>query len=318
MGYRKIIGFGDSSFIVSLPKGWVTKNGLKKGDVISVEEDGNQIKIIPSVLKQTSANNEIKINFDGNIKKLKSEVLYAYINNYNVINVLGDNIHKHLDSIKNITRDFMYLDIVDQTSHNKIVLNTSINLFDISIYDTLRRMDRIVLSMSEDVKEYLLGKNTKVDTLLDSKEENINKLCNLVFKTLKGGFNPNDRAILNLDINDIFYYWELALFMEKIADQLKRMPRYVKPNVPKELVDLFDKAMAQYSDAAKANFARDHKLAVSVISKKKLVYDDAEKLWTKLPANCVVVTEKIGTINNYSGNVAKALLRLKSIKTEES
>ena len=42
MGYRKLIGFGDSSFVVSLPKDWVNKHGLKKGDGLIVDVDNGQ------------------------------------------------------------------------------------------------------------------------------------------------------------------------------------------------------------------------------------------------------------------------------------
>ncbi|MDO8656313.1 MAG: AbrB/MazE/SpoVT family DNA-binding domain-containing protein, partial [Nanoarchaeota archaeon] len=39
MEYRKLISFGKSSFVVSLPKSWVIQNKLKKGDLIYMEEN---------------------------------------------------------------------------------------------------------------------------------------------------------------------------------------------------------------------------------------------------------------------------------------
>ena len=312
MVFRKIIGFGASSFVVSLPKSWVQKNGLKKGDSVSLEEEGNFIKFTPGTLKQTNTNTEWKIHFEGNVKKLKSEILYAYINNYNTIIVLGKNMHTYLSEINSILKDFMYLDIVDQTSKDKIILNTSINLYDISIYDTIRRMDRIVLSMSEDVKTYLMGKEKNIDELLNNKEENINKLCNFVFKTLKGGFNPNDRAILNLDINDIFYYWELALFVEKVGDQVKRIPRYLKPVVSPELIVAYDEILKQYSIAMKANFTKDYELALNMLTKKEQIYSLADKCFADLPLSSIPGIEKIKNINNFAGNIAKVLLKLRA------
>ena len=46
MGYRKLIGFGDSSFVVSLPKDWINKHGLKKGDGLMLDVENDAIKII--------------------------------------------------------------------------------------------------------------------------------------------------------------------------------------------------------------------------------------------------------------------------------
>ena len=36
---RKLIGFGKNSYVVSLPKQWVEKNKLNKGDLISIDEN---------------------------------------------------------------------------------------------------------------------------------------------------------------------------------------------------------------------------------------------------------------------------------------
>ena len=36
--FRKLMAFGNSSYVVSVPKAWVEKNRLKKGDVLVVDE----------------------------------------------------------------------------------------------------------------------------------------------------------------------------------------------------------------------------------------------------------------------------------------
>ena len=38
MEYRKLISFGKSSYVVSLPKSWVVQNKLKKGDLLYFDE----------------------------------------------------------------------------------------------------------------------------------------------------------------------------------------------------------------------------------------------------------------------------------------
>src|SRR3989338_6152045 len=47
MEFRKLISFGKSSFILSLPKGWVEKSNLKKGDSLAVDEKGKDLVISP-------------------------------------------------------------------------------------------------------------------------------------------------------------------------------------------------------------------------------------------------------------------------------
>ncbi len=45
MEYRKLISFGKSSFVVSLPKSWVTQNKMKKGDLVYFEDSGVNLLI---------------------------------------------------------------------------------------------------------------------------------------------------------------------------------------------------------------------------------------------------------------------------------
>lgn len=312
MGYRKIIGFGDSSFVVSLPKAWVVKHNLKKGDVINVEEDSGDLRIGPVVREQSKTVKEININFDGNLKKLNAELAYAYIDNYSLINILGKDLFNHIKGIKETLDNLVALEIMQKTP-TKIVLKDCLHIGDISIYDNLRRLDRIVLSMAEDVKNYLIGKDNDVRDSLEHKEKDVTRLSNLLFKVLKRSFNPNDRALLKLELNDLIYYWELVLFVEKVGDQLKRMPKRVKSSVPNEFVIVFDKAMNQYTEAMKSNFTIDYNTAIEVIVQKRNIYDEADSFGTK-NHNYGIGMENVKNINSAAGNLAKALLKLKLVK----
>ncbi len=310
MSYRKIIGFGDGSFVVSLPKDWVTKNGLKKGDTVNVEMDENTIKINSLNVKQTNPNSEINIKFDGDIKILRSKLIYSYIDNYNIINLVGDNLFDHLKDINEITDSLVAFEII-QKSPNKIVFKDFLNIQDISVHDTLRRMDRIIISVAEDIRNYLTNKNiTDITKIVEEKEIDVNRLSNLIFKVLKRCFNMNDRAILKLELGDVFYYWELTLFVEKVGDQLKRLIRYIKPGVPDSLIQLFDITMKQYASAMNANFSNNTELALNILTKKREVYDIADKCIKDLPLDSLPSLEKLKNINNYVGNIAKVYLKL--------
>ena len=45
--FRKLISFGKTSFVMSIPKAWVTKNNLKKGDLIVLQEKENNLLLSP-------------------------------------------------------------------------------------------------------------------------------------------------------------------------------------------------------------------------------------------------------------------------------
>ncbi|MCX6707490.1 MAG: AbrB/MazE/SpoVT family DNA-binding domain-containing protein [Candidatus Woesearchaeota archaeon] len=91
METRKIISFGNSSYVVSLPKDWVVDNKLKKGDSINMENrDGS---IVINTLENSERKIEPKpivIEIEGKgMDMIKTEIISAYLNNYDIIEVKG-------------------------------------------------------------------------------------------------------------------------------------------------------------------------------------------------------------------------------------
>ena len=92
MEYRKLIKFGNSSHIISLPNSWVRKNKLKKGALIYFEENGNgEIVLTPELKKEENKISEITINITNKpIQTIEREIMNGYINNYDTLNIVGD------------------------------------------------------------------------------------------------------------------------------------------------------------------------------------------------------------------------------------
>src|SRR3989344_7668893 len=231
MVFRKIIGFGGSSYVISLPKEWIKSHNLSKGDSLNVEEDGGILKRHPQDLKQSSTKKEVIINFEGNLRVLKSELFNSYINDYNIINIHKKDIGQYQDKIRELVNNFIAIDVI-QVSEDRVIIKDYLNISDVSIYDTIRRIDRIILSMFEDIRSSLNGEIGKEEQL-KLKDEDVNRLYNLVLKLLKKAMNPGDRKILNLQMEEIFYYWDLIINIEEVGDQLKRMSRYIDKKADK-------------------------------------------------------------------------------------
>ena len=54
MERRKLIKLGNSSYAIALPKSWVTKSGLKKGDEIFVIKNSNGELVLTSLPQKTN------------------------------------------------------------------------------------------------------------------------------------------------------------------------------------------------------------------------------------------------------------------------
>src|SRR3989344_802603 len=145
MEYRKLIKFGNSSHIISLPNSWIRKNKLKKGALIYFEENGNgEIILAPKEINNKILDKEITIDITGKeINEVRRELSTAYINNYRIINVVGKDLNANSGNIKNSLRNFMAMEIMEQTSKN-ITAKDFLDMNSISIDEIIRKIDIIV------------------------------------------------------------------------------------------------------------------------------------------------------------------------------
>ncbi|MFZ2456734.1 MAG: phosphate uptake regulator PhoU [Candidatus Altiarchaeia archaeon] len=82
MEYRKIQVTGDSTYIISLPKTWVKKNKLDKGDVLSVVEKGDEVVLRLKEEKEKEFEVPIKT---GDAEFLSRLLITKYIQGYDTV-----------------------------------------------------------------------------------------------------------------------------------------------------------------------------------------------------------------------------------------
>jgi phosphate uptake regulator len=81
MYIRRLVKSGASSFTISLPKGWLEKNNLKRGSLVYINEKSvNELSIKPEKTEGAPTIKEITINIDGkNLDTIEREITSAYI-----------------------------------------------------------------------------------------------------------------------------------------------------------------------------------------------------------------------------------------------
>ena len=97
---RKLISFGKGSFVISIPKGWVTKNRLKKGDLISLNDEGYELVISSNSTTNSQDQKEISIQTAGKpMDHIKTEIVSAYLNCFDTIDILFDKNFSEISSL---------------------------------------------------------------------------------------------------------------------------------------------------------------------------------------------------------------------------
>jgi phosphate uptake regulator len=270
--FRKLISFGKTSFVTSIPKAWVVKNHLKKGDLIAVEEkDGN---LILSAKKDNAAKSpeqkEVIITTDKkDIVRIKRELSSAYINSFNPIILTGKDITEKSLEVRNALNNLIALEVMEETSE-KIIAKDFLNMDKISIQGAIKKMDLIIRSMIMDSK---LIKSEEDYISVYHRDEDVNRLSFLVYRAVKYALdNPNAIKAYNTNTYELLHFWFIATYLEKIGDTAKRIARNLKDIDPKnaaKLMGFYSLVEARYLDTMKSFYNNDIPFAFKIADSKK-------------------------------------------------
>lgn len=216
---RKVIKFGNSSYVVTLPFEWVKSNNLDKSNSVYVTE--NKDCLILSLNKENKAKHaEINID-DMPLKLFNRKLISYYLKNFKYIKISGENVIEKLEEIRVLKEKLSSIEIVE-INQNYVMLKdlTSPNELNISkIITEIVDMEKILFEeLSNETK-----KNKSY--FISSLDVNINKLSFLAYKAI----NYNLDVWQNPDyVRDAIHYHRIVSSFESIGDILKRIARYLK------------------------------------------------------------------------------------------
>ena len=313
MEYRKLIKFGNSSHIISLPTNWVKKNKLKKGDLIYFEENGNGELILNSELKKEKEEvKEIDIDInDKNIDEMRREIHSAYINNFNTINLIRKNLyHKDLE-IRKILNNLMATEVLEQ-SENKIIIKDFLDMDKISIDNLVRKIDIIIRSMLIDCRN--VDTKEKFESIY-RRDYNINKLTYLIYRAIKYSMNhPEALKKDNLDYWKLMNYWQLVDRLERIGDEVKRISKHLKDvNLEssefKRLIDLLSRVENFYGGVMNAFNKSDMQALYKILKLKDDLLKDCDNYFSKYKRKYAVpnIIEKLKDMIDHTRTIGRLL-----------
>ena len=301
-----------------MPKSWIEKNNLKKGDLISVSDDGFELIISANQQEKKLESKEIDIDSKGkDLEFLKAEIVSSYLNGFDTINILFDNHIKEVPKIKDVIRNLSGLEIMEQTS-TRIVAKNLININEISINNIIRRMDIIARAMMEDCILCCRG-NCNYESIIN-RDTDVNRLYFLGYRVIKNAMkNPRIAKSLGTDTWRLHSDAMTILRLEKIADRQKRIARYLCTSsldraTLMDLDRIHTDISESYNNVMKAYHSQDKQIAIQVeVSNKDrtAVCDKLLERYTNMHAN-----SKSKTANSNLVAIAKIVENLKATAVE--
>lgn len=299
---RRLVKAGQASHTISLPKEWLDKNKLKKGDLVYLhEKTDKELTITPENKEEGPAEQkEITIQVDGKeLSTVQREITSAYINNYNTIRLLGESVTQRTKDIRKMLHDFVALEVAEQTAKS-ITARDLLNLKEISIEKTIRRMDMLVRSMIQDSVEAIDKPDLAQSVIVRDYE--VNRAYFLLMRLLKSSLNNKATAEhFKLSNDKVLNYYYLTLNLENFADAAKQLSETGVKTKKEKSKEVFKEVEKCYLDAMKAYFVDDKKLADSVALKRA----ELMKTAAELPAGTAEIFRNMVTLAN---NIAKVVI----------
>lgn len=296
---RKLVKAGEASHTVSLPKEWIERNKLKKGDIIYLEErSDNELVVTPHEKTKEAEKKEITLEVDSkDIETIQREITSAYINNYNTIYLIGESVPEKTNEIRNMLHHFVALEVAEQTGR-KITAKDMLNLQEISVEKTVRRMDATVRSMLDDYQEILEGKDLKESIV--SRDGDVNRMYFLLLRLLKQSLKDiNISKMIGIAREGVLSHWNVTVSLENFADCCKNLCSLKvakKQDVKKTVAELSE----SFNNAMKAYYTKDKKTAEDVARKRQELEKKTEKLEPGIAEN---IKSMITLVNNIAKQV---------------
>lgn len=330
---RKLQMTGGSTYIISLPKRWVTQNQLKKGSslLIREEEDGSLVILSPEMEKpERTVEAFIKVSPKDDPDAMVRKTVSAYLVGYNTIHIKAKNQQQLSSEQRNTLKVFarnllVGTEIVTDTS-NELTLQVLLSYPELSVQSALRRMCIITSSMHKDAATALKQLDHQLAKSVIATDNEVDRFHLYIIRQLKMAIQ-NTRIIKEIGLTtprDCLGYRLITKTVERTADHAANIARNVltltkrlDSEVLNKIEQMSKLAISSFETAIESLFRRDFTLAESVILKTKEITSlekeavlSSEETEIEEIANLRLLIESIRRTAEYSSDIAEIVLNL--------
>jgi len=324
MEFRKIVKSGNTSYVVSIPREWVKERGIKKGDLVFIQEDGDKNLIIsPKEIKSLQEPKEVSINIDNmSSETLIRSIVSYYVNGYSTVEFVGKTVKDQTDRIKEKVEQLIAFEIMEYTP-TKILIKDYLKIEDISFESVVRRMDFMIRAIMKEIDSAIIVLNShknSEDSLKNlitnayQMDRNINRLNLLAAKIIRVAFDNTQVAQkLHLKPIELLVLHIITTTLENLADNLKNLAKEIDKDIPKAelkyVIKTYNAMMQNYEQVMKAYFTLDKKLSHEVSDFKHIIRESNEQfLNKKRDASTVRIIERIQAVESVIGIISRTII----------
>lgn len=297
LGFRKIQQTGRESYIVSLPKQWVTDNGLNKGDQLAfrMQEDSSILLIPRNILENRGKSkeaplNEFIVNLTGkeNAQSVSRRIISLYEVGAELITIRfkkGENMSSQKIAIKKTTKMLLGTEIISELP-DEIIIQILIGHPKFPIEKAIRRMLVIAKLMDREAVSVFRNYDEEVIQNVIESDDDLDRLNLYVVRQLKYGIKNNlfremefnspreflgyrivAKNIENLGDNAVRLAKNILFLKGTIYDQSLTLTKQINEETCSRVFEFNTLGHLLLENSLKAMFKRDYQLADEVISR---------------------------------------------------
>jgi phosphate uptake regulator len=330
---RKLQVTGGSTYTLSLPKEWVTRNQLEKGSVMILsEEDDGSLSINPSKIEKPEKKNEalIRVSPNDNPEAVMRKAISAYLAGYNILHIRAQGqqpfpvgLRNHL---KRFARNYLVGTEIVTASPTELTLQILLNYQELSVQSSLRRMAIIAGSMHKEAVECLANLDYSAAKAVIETDQEVNRFSLYIVRLLKMAIT-NIRTVKEIGLSsqkECLGYRLIAKSVERTADHATKIAENtlalknpINPGLRERINNLSKLAISMFENAVEALFRKDYSLAESVLAKiseihkleKEAVLSSHVVSIEEIP-NVRLIIESIRRTAEYASDISEVVLNL--------
>jgi phosphate uptake regulator len=330
---RKLQVTGGSTFILSLPKEWATKNELKRGSSMMVrEEEDGSLSIAPASFPKKEKQDEahIKASLNDNPDAVMRTAISAYLSGYNILHIraqgqklLSSKLRNHL---KNFARHYLVGTEIVIDTPTELTLQVLLNYPELTVQNAVSRMAIIAASMHKEAIAALKKLDYPSLKAVIETDREVNRFSLYIVRLLKLAVS-NQRIVKDIGLTsqkDCLGYRLIARAVERTADHATKIAEntlLLKDPVNEELLDrisqLSSLAVSMFETSIEALFKHDFNLAESVIEKigqvhkvekETVMYSHNAKI--EEIVNLRLIIESVRRTAEYATDISEVVMNL--------
>ncbi|OYT61872.1 MAG: hypothetical protein B6U69_02745 [Thermofilum sp. ex4484_15] len=326
---RRVQITGGSTYIISLPKNWVRRLGLKQGDYLTLTPlpDGS-LKVrfrkeSPKPFK-TTMRVDPKLSPEASVR----EFIARYLVGYDLIEItFPEGTYKHRTAIKEcMVKKMIGVEIIDEAS-DYVIVQCLAKPTELSVVNAIKRMTNITSHMLSDVVKCLGERNEEVLKEVTEREDTVDKFYLFIVRQLKsvalGLLLPSDVGLY--DFREVLGFRLVVKSVERIADHVNRIAK-IMLRMPTEALTYLEnlremglKVVETYGNSVRSLLRRDINLGHRVVRGSReigLKEEEAigwiirERLDIGVALPLRTILESFKRIADYSSDIAEIAINL--------